>query len=908
MKLSEIIRSEQDRIFVVNPECFIIFTGDSLNDERPFIRIGNWQDLPVEIIPLIENIIISDLYIGNPAFEQFNIDVKYLPKNRYIGRNLIINKFLNYQKIFGLNLDNANFINAEKDIPSISGSKAISDRESFIGIFYKDGNFKIKHNDNELLNLKNLMDEVQNEAVTHDILSRNSKKLDRFNGAGFAIIDNNPVFYENNNFITYLFPRTYTEQFNNLGISPRNISAILHPSSNYMSITKFFKWKHLSQGKITFFTDYTEKIKSVRNLFPDITMKIENFTGMKFDSPSGISIQNIFSSFNILLKTDQKNEKITYIYIKARKELEAALKLPHDFILVNYSVFEDSSYLLNQHKKPVLIHDDSNVNIKKIGRLNKIIILQNIQYILRKHNDENSLHAAYQKLLSGEVLGILESEKYEQLKDINTGDTEIFNILSYLQFQFSISANRNKSENIKRIIPSLRYNLDKKSPQIVITLHLTQSGIFQSAELSDLPEKEFTVPDILSDEMLQNYQKHGFIQRIENDRKRLYNLLNLYSNSSIYKNELRELKNAINERKKIFNEEFISSESVKKLNLDNLFESAGEQESEGRSSDSVVNKIISLFGKSGKENYGQYHTSDSSIQSGMQTSSPNYNKRSSIMSSNSGDQYSTENNLHSDKKSGSGNLFKNLSGIFMFRNRNKSSLKTGSGKAVTQKNTSGNNSSSMNLRDNSFTEKNTNKKDMQKIPLLKILLILLILAIFAGSSVLLKKSYESYKIRKNIELEKLAAQEKAENERKEKEAEEKKHAELKELYSISVSNQDIFIYANEIAVKNGYDPFPNTEFKHRNPNWIFPDNKFIFPDGQTVTVVAGDTLWDLCETKLMTIYYEFYEILRNIEKSFNESATYNQDELIKAEKLIHTPRQLKDFEKLTGNLKANDSK
>jgi hypothetical protein len=47
MTLKDIIKTDSDRLFHVDPECYILFTGDSVHDEQPFIRIGNWIDMPV---------------------------------------------------------------------------------------------------------------------------------------------------------------------------------------------------------------------------------------------------------------------------------------------------------------------------------------------------------------------------------------------------------------------------------------------------------------------------------------------------------------------------------------------------------------------------------------------------------------------------------------------------------------------------------------------------------------------------------------------------------------------------------------------------------------------------------------------------------------------------------------------
>ena len=139
MKLSDIIRNDNDRLFIVDTECFIIFTGGSITDNRPFIRIGTWSDLPVEIIPLVENIIITDKILGNPALEQFNIDIRNFTSNRYIGGESILRRFLDYQRNFGLDLTNVSVVNIEKDIPELTDKKIFLTGTSLSGFFTATG-------------------------------------------------------------------------------------------------------------------------------------------------------------------------------------------------------------------------------------------------------------------------------------------------------------------------------------------------------------------------------------------------------------------------------------------------------------------------------------------------------------------------------------------------------------------------------------------------------------------------------------------------------------------------------------------------------------------------------------------------------------------------------------------------
>ncbi len=195
MELSDVIRQDGDRLFILDHDCYVIFTGDTTDDEKPFIRIGNWINLPVEIIPLIENIIVTDQLIGNPSYEQFNIDVNYLPTNRYIGSRLVVKRYLDFQKTFGLDLTNVSVVEIEKDIPEISKEKIISDRDSFIGVFYTNGDFQVTHNRRAIFNLKPRQGRYFDDPRILEPIP-NRARSGPLRGSGFVVLQNNPLFTE----------------------------------------------------------------------------------------------------------------------------------------------------------------------------------------------------------------------------------------------------------------------------------------------------------------------------------------------------------------------------------------------------------------------------------------------------------------------------------------------------------------------------------------------------------------------------------------------------------------------------------------------------------------------------------------------------------------------------------------
>ncbi|HPP50612.1 MAG TPA: LysM peptidoglycan-binding domain-containing protein, partial [Spirochaetota bacterium] len=93
---------------------------------------------------------------------------------------------------------------------------------------------------------------------------------------------------------------------------------------------------------------------------------------------------------------------------------------------------------------------------------------------------------------------------------------------------------------------------------------------------------------------------------------------------------------------------------------------------------------------------------------------------------------------------------------------------------------------------------------------------------------------------------------------------------LSKKYAIHISDRDIFFYANDVAVKNGYSRIDIKSLKEKNPHWIYPGNRFILLDGEVVIVKPGDTLWGISERKLLSLNITFYTLLDELEKKIDK--------------------------------------
>ncbi len=711
MDIQNIIKNDDDRLFIISPECFIVFTGDSTEDEKPFIRIGNSLALTPRVIPLIENIIITDLITGNPAYEQYNIDPRYLSSNRYIGSRLIVKRYLEFQKLFGLDLNNVTIVDIE-DIPQLSKEQIISDRETFLGVFYTDSNFKILHNQKTMFDLKEVHQNYPGDVLVHNKLSELANAT-RYAGCGFAVAYGACLFYKNNTFSSVGVPSRYYSTFSELEIDPANIRDIITTTTNSMPLIPLIKWKNATGGRLRIFHSGDDEIKLLQKLFNHCTLHHKLSKNYVCDNPEGITIQNIASSQNCVVTI--KNVKpvtkdITIVYIHDPSEITRAIEKDAHLYIIDYQIYKKASMLLT-NISPVIVVDSNRegVPIKDI-----LYCYPDQQYDIRYYQDSNKLLSdmlLYCNKELAKAIVALDFDTAEKLISQELSPHELHNILQALRVILHTTDKRDIRKRVEKLIYNYHHHaLPKKGYKCYIMLfdahaymicepvQIAHSFPFRAIETLDASIPKTTVmPEIFN--------------RMDRDRKRLKQLLDLYyaKNATIAK-EAREIEKAISKRK----------EEMLKVHKRNL-------------------------------------------------------------------QLITKEKL---------------------------------------------------------------KKHLALIKKLSIALVSI-----AAVAALLYGSFYVF----------TAYQEKRERERQARYIEY-----LTKKYTIHISDRDIFFYANDVAVKNGYSRIDIQSLKEKNPHWIYPGNRFILLDGEIVVIKPGDTLWGISEKKLLALSIAFYTLIDELEKKIDK--------------------------------------
>lgn len=815
MEIKDIIKTDSDRLFIVDPECYIIFTGETTDDIKPFIRIGNWNDMPVELIPLIENIIITDSLIGNPAHEQFNIDVRHLPENRYIGSKAVVRKYLDYQKIFGLDLTNASVVDIEKDLPELSKEKNISHKDQFIGVFYRDGNFKVLLNKNTIFDLNRIIEKPISWQVFHDLLSESNRGTERYNGSGLAVIGHNPFFYDRGHFYSYLFPADYLGPFSLLGIDPGKVQAILHPSLNLTNISKLFKWLNNTGRKITIFANSND-IELVKRLFSHATIRKDDFNGLAYRSDTGIVIQNYPGTFNVKItfSGDGSGAKgLTAAYIKGSAGVRDIIKEKPDLFIISYTAYEDMVMLLRSTDVPIVIIDDGNKNISRLGGEDKIILSPGIQYefrVITGIEDLTRLSGLGDDVMA-RITGSPEGLASET--DSTSGDgmtperrRELFNLLSLVRVHLYNTRDRKLSSQLRGIAGTLSLSIGRSPVVHDPSRHSVVLALFNGAVFPFVIDSKSVAGLRLFDTIGQdedlavrpdNPGMHDYYDRIIGDRERLRHLIDIYTRSERYheKNmpEIGMLKDAIGERKNQYRDESLS--------LDNSW-SRSIASSAPWSSDDKENGSGGVAAEA-KGSRGAARGADSDDAGAVFEGTESAETSASAMAS------------------------------YMIRR----------------------------IR---------NLPVAVKIGLpLGLIIIIAAALLFLRHSAMENRSGTAHSEKRVVTI-------KPRGPVIESRDIDTRYRQLGVQMNIKIRDRDIYRYANEVAVRNGYHKIAETTLRERNPDWIYPENVFIMLDCQPVVVSKGDTLWNLSKNKLIESTIRFNELSRQ----YNAADAKNKARLI----------------------------
>jgi len=252
----------ETRVFRLDTECYIVFLGSNGNDYKPFLRIGNTQDLPQTVIANTQNIVITDRLTGNPALEAANIFDMYLDEIRYLGDPDLVEHFKSFVRKANLHV---------QAFDAYTGQEESSANASYV-YFYTDGNMSVYYGRNKIFNLRDRErfdgHFIERAKRIRSLFIKNQLRYrsEDFRGPGFIIVDGVVDYFQEGRIVAPSLSASFFTAYAEVGVDPDNLHIVFSDSLSE-SLIDLLKRKRSKQDQVIVVTTNPELVSTAAELF-----------------------------------------------------------------------------------------------------------------------------------------------------------------------------------------------------------------------------------------------------------------------------------------------------------------------------------------------------------------------------------------------------------------------------------------------------------------------------------------------------------------------------------------------------------------------------------------------------------------------------------------------------------------
>ncbi|MBL8020146.1 MAG: hypothetical protein JNM27_10820 [Leptospirales bacterium] len=163
---------QPDRIFRLDRDCILVFTGKTEVDSRPFLRIGAGSSLPAELLRHIENVVLCEQELANAALE-----LQWMKATlgaggesvRYVSSRERASQMYAYA---GLNEIDEDKRPPVKMVPYGPFNSRVETKNKCIIMFMATGNFQVTLNSSKLLDYFSFRNQKMNIDKEYDMIAK----------------------------------------------------------------------------------------------------------------------------------------------------------------------------------------------------------------------------------------------------------------------------------------------------------------------------------------------------------------------------------------------------------------------------------------------------------------------------------------------------------------------------------------------------------------------------------------------------------------------------------------------------------------------------------------------------------------------------------------------------------------
>ncbi len=255
-------QNPQSRVFHVDRECYVVYLGSHWEDFKPFLRLGTSPELPPELPPIVSTIVVPDALTGNPLDEPACLAGDATPDTHYVGDLETVEHMKSFVGQHTIPVEAIEAIDHEDD-----------DGKHVLVYYYKDGNLKIKFRRNEIFDLRR-REKLDGHFIARAQDAKNEYGRgpfkfpgDAYQLPGFIVLRGAPYLVARGELAALHLTDDYFFALSAAGIDADRVSTVQAEEAD-AALIRFFKRSRTRNRLVRISSPRGERVRQASDLFP----------------------------------------------------------------------------------------------------------------------------------------------------------------------------------------------------------------------------------------------------------------------------------------------------------------------------------------------------------------------------------------------------------------------------------------------------------------------------------------------------------------------------------------------------------------------------------------------------------------------------------------------------------------
>lgn len=273
---------QSDRVFRLDRDCLLVYTGRDPRDARPFLRIGSGQSMPPELLKHIENVVLTEQELGNAAQELSWMKATLAAGGesvRYVGSKERVAQMYAYAGLTEMDEEERPPV---KVAPYGPFNSRVETKNKCMILFMATGNIQVSLSSSKLLDFFSYRNQKLNLDREYDLISRALHRRERRaeKGTGFlytggAALDRLSLYWFFDGKGLYLHPpENHHYDLLENAIDPSNLVMAMSDSIHAPGFAEFVRRKSVQKETGGLYCHDMEHVSFLKRIYNGMRWKI----------------------------------------------------------------------------------------------------------------------------------------------------------------------------------------------------------------------------------------------------------------------------------------------------------------------------------------------------------------------------------------------------------------------------------------------------------------------------------------------------------------------------------------------------------------------------------------------------------------------------------------------------------